>query len=286
MAASPAILAAEFADWMRDERGWSLQTRRTRLQTMRHSAAWLRREHLSFWAADRDAIIRYISTAHHPRTRNRRLSDLRALYRFLLEAHYARGDPTAAIERIREPRSLPRPLGVAQAHQLLAGSIAVSPRAFTLVSLLLYTGIRREEAVQLVWSDVDLYRRRLRVMGKGSKERDIPIHARLVEVLAAWRLREGNGSAWVFPSSQRAGLPFSPTTLWHDVDDAASLAGLTDGVSPHVLRHTFATELLRRGADVRRVQVLLGHASLATTQIYTLVEVSDLEPDVDRLDFS
>lgn len=284
--AGSAPLRSEFANWMRDERGWSLQTRRTRNQTLDHARRWLHDNgRPMILRAHREDVLDYISSARHPRTRNRKLADLRAFYVFAIEAGYVEHDPSSGIRRIKEPRNLPRPLTQPQAATLLRASLIVSERAYVLVALLLYTGMRREEAVQLVWSDVDLRSGKLRVFGKGSKERMIPINGRLVDLLSAWRMYDGNGSAHVFPSSQRSGLPISPTTLWHDVDDSAQIAGLQDIVSPHVLRHTFATECLRLGSDIRRVQALLGHESLKSTQIYTKVYDEDLVPDVARLDF-
>lgn len=125
----------------------------------------------------------------------------------------------------------------------------------------------------------------LRVMGKGSRERDIPIPERLRPRLVNWRARDGHGAGWVFPSSQRIGQHMSPTMLWRDVKDSAIVAGVERRVTPHVLRHTFATELLRQGVDIRVVQELLGHASLKNTQIYVGVLPARLLADIGRLNF-
>jgi integrase/recombinase XerD len=158
----------------------------------------------------------------------------------------------------------------------------VSQRAATIITLLLYTGIRREEAVTLEWADVDLEGGTIRVLGKGRKERVIPLAEAAKRALEEWKPKNATGYVFTTPWSTRGHLDV--VTLWRDVAQAAEAAGLSR-VSPHRLRHTFATEVLRRGADVRHVQALLGHASLATTQVYTQVVTDDLVPAVARLSF-
>lgn len=280
-------LWADFNRWMLDERGWARTTRVARDRTVRRADRFVRggKRRGLLWATRQDALAFLAEAARHPKTRNLLLSDLRAFYRFGRERGWRKRDPTRDIARVPEPKNLPRPVPYDAAVRLLEAGHLVSERAFTIVALLLYTGMRREEAATLPRAALDLSERRARVMGKGSKERIIPLHPELVEILRAW-LGHLNGSGYVFPSARGYRPHMHSVTLWGDVKKAAAAAGLAGEVAPHRLRHTFATELLRGGTDIRHVQELLGHASLSSTQIYTKVVVEDLEPDVARLDFA
>lgn len=280
----PPVVRSAYVEWMVNERGWSRETRRTRLATIEHANGVWAREGRNYRTATRDDVLAFIGSTGHPRTRNRKLGDLRGFYRFATLTRIMNHDPTAGIVRVREPRLLPRPLTKAEAKALLVGAALVSQRAYAAVGLLLYAGLRREEATSLTWGEVDLHGGTLRVMGKGSKERVVPIPPALVTILTAWRYQDPTG-AWVFASTQRPGEHMSAITLWHDVADAA-LVGRVPRVTPHRLRHTYATEVLRLTGNVAAVQVLLGHASLASTQVYAKVEVSSLAADVAPLDFS
>ncbi|MFL5735930.1 MAG: tyrosine-type recombinase/integrase [Actinomycetota bacterium] len=280
----PEVLVRDFDAWMLDRRGWSKQTRRTRRTTLGAARVFLHdARKVTLLSAHQEDVLAFLAQARHPRTRNRNLADLRAFYRFAIETGITRIDPCAGIERLREPRNLPRPINHGDAVRLLKAAALLSERAFVVVAIFLYAGLRIAEVSGLQWSDIDLEDQGIRVLGKGAKERIVPMSEHLTEILGGWRLRDGQGGTYVFPG-QRHGRPLSTVTLWRDVSDAARLARVT--VSPHRLRHTAASELLREGADIRRVQVFLGHASLATTQVYTQVLVEDLRPDVARLDFS
>lgn len=279
----PPVVRSAYTEWMVNERGWSRETRRTRLGTIEAANGLWHAEGLTYRTARREDVLAFIGRTGHPRTRNRKLGDLRGFYRFAIAGRYATQDPTTGISRVREPRLLPRPLTPADARRLMLGAVLVNHRAYTVVSVLLYAGLRREEAVTLTWGEVDLEDRTLRVIGKGSKERIVPIPPKLAEVLTAWRYR-GEGSPWLFPSSQREGEHMSAITLWKDVADAAQSASLT-GVTPHRLRHSYATEALRLSRDVASVQVLLGHASLASTQIYAKVDPTNLHRTVANLTY-
>jgi site-specific recombinase XerD len=280
----PPVVRAAYVEWMVNERGWSRETRRTRLATIEHANGVWDREGRNYRTANREDVLAFIGSTGHPRTRNRKLGDLRGFYRFATVTRVANHDPTIGIIRVREPRLLPRPLTREEAKALLVGAALVSQRAYTAVGLLLYCGLRREEATSLTWGEVDLHGGTLRVNGKGSKERVVPIPPALRAILTAWHFRDPH-AAWMFSSTQRAGEHMSAITLWHDVTDAA-MVGQVPNVTPHRLRHTYATEVLRLTHNVAAVQVLLGHASLASTQIYAKVEVSSLAADVAPLDFS
>lgn len=283
--ATAPYVGSAFADWLRDERGLASQTRRSRLITIRHAQGWLRDErHATLLSATQADCYAYLALAKNPRTRNRRLVDLRSFYRFVLERRMRRDNPLAAIERVREPKLLPRPIPHDQAMQLLHAAFLRSPRAYTATALFLYTGMRRSEVANLAWSDIDLTGREIRVLGKGSKERVVPISSRLGPLLVFWHQMDGQGSGWVFPSPLHPGRALSAQVIYQEVKRSAIDAGMV--TSLHRLRHTFATELLREGIDVRYVQQLLGHARLDTTAIYTEVTTRDLGPAVEVLDFA
>lgn len=277
-------LLLRYASWMVDEKGWSRQTRRTRTDTIRAFERWLRREHrIGLLQAGRSEVLTFITRRPHPRTRNKYLGDLRAFYRFCVATGLRKVDPTSGLVRVRAPRLLPRELERSEAARLFLAADACSERAGTVVCLLLHAGLRREEAARLSWAEVEFTAHRLRIMGKGSRERVIPMHPVLQARLRWWRERvEGT---FVFPSEPHPDRPMSVVTIWADVKVAAELAGIPN-VTPHRCRHTFATELLRAGSDIRRVQELLGHAALTSTQIYTGVSIAHLEADVGRLDFA
>jgi site-specific recombinase XerD len=278
------VLRGEFAQWMSDERRYSPNTRESRLHTIKQAEFFLREQYgHGLLRATKDQLLSFLATSKSSRSWNKRRADLRSFYRFARQRHYLRKDPTSGIDRVREPQSLPRPLSHRQAVRLMDGACVVGGRPLVIVALLLYTGIRREETSRLDWADVDLESGKLRVLGKFSKERELPIHPDLLLILRAWRSGM-NGPAAVFPSRWGYRDRISKHTVWEDVGEVAEVAGLK-GVTPHVLRHTFATELLDSGADIRQVQELLGHRSLSTTQIYTQVRPGRLKPVVQRLHY-
>ncbi|HEX6230445.1 MAG TPA: site-specific tyrosine recombinase XerD [Actinomycetota bacterium] len=208
----------------------------------------------------------------------RALSSIRAFHRFLLREGEAERDPAAAVIRPRLPRALPRPLSVEDVTRLLAQPDPSTPaglRDRAVLETLYGAGVRVSELVGLDVDDVDLEEGSLRVLGKGSRERDVPIGRYGREAIAAYLTRVRPAIA---TSRSRSALflnlrggRLSRQGVTGILAKHASAAGIDRHVSPHVLRHSFATHLLEGGADVRVVQELLGHASVATTQVYTLV---------------
>lgn len=219
-------------------------------------------------------------------------SSVRGLHRFLVREGRADDDPSGRLRPPKAPRRLPKALSIAQVEQLLdaAGptpgsedATAADPSAVrdrALLELLYATGARVSEIAQL---DVDdtAHGDVLRVRGKGAKERIVPVgsyaraavDAYLTRVRPGWAAK-GRATPRLFLGVR--GAPLSRQSAWLIIQTAAERAGLTAHVSPHTLRHSFATHLLQGGADVRVVQELLGHASVATTQIYTHVSVDAL----------
>lgn len=209
----------------------------------------------------------------------RALSSIRAFHRFLLREGVADRDPTAGVVRPRLPSRLPHPLPLADVLRLLDRpdtSVRGGLRDRALLETLYGAGVRVSELVGLDVDDVDLEEGSIRVLGKGRRERDVPIGRFAREALSAYLTRERPSLATRRSRSAvflnlRDGGRLSRQGVTDILARHAREAGIDRRVSPHVLRHSFATHLLEGGADVRVVQELLGHASVATTQVYTLV---------------
>jgi integrase/recombinase XerD len=211
------------------------------------------------------------------RTAARRLSALRQFFRFLARDGVRDDDPTELTESPRLPASLPKPLSEAEVEALIAGAASLpgrrGPLAVALVELLYVSGLRVSELVALHAGALRADAPLVAVLGKGGKERLVPISTRAREAALAARGEAPGGrpSRWLFPS-RAAGGHITRQAVGLVLKEAAIAAGLDrERVSPHVLRHSFATHLLGRGADLRSLQLLLGHADIATTQIYTRV---------------
>lgn len=209
-------------------------------------------------------------------------SSVRGLHRFLAREGVEADDPSARLRPPKQPRRLPKALTIAQVERLLAapddGILGLRDRA--LLELLYATGARVSEVVQLDVDDL-AHGDVLRVRGKGAKERIVPIGSYARAAVDAYLTRarpelsrRGRATPKLFLGAR--GAPLSRQSAWLVIRAAAESARLTAHVSPHTLRHSFATHLLQGGADVRVVQELLGHASVATTQIYTHVSVDAL----------
>ena len=209
---------------------------------------------------------------------SRSLSSVRSFHRFMVREGAVGRDPTAGIVRPKVPRALPRPLSVDEVRRLLEIPDAREPaglRDRALLELMYGSGLRVSELVGLDVDDVDIDCGAVRVLGKGGKEREVPVGSFGREAVAAW-LEAGRPATAT--SRSRAALflnarggRLSRSGCAKLLAKHAAAAGIVRKVSPHSLRHSFATHLLDGGADVRVVQELLGHASVATTQIYTLV---------------
>jgi integrase/recombinase XerD len=238
----------------------------------------------------------------------RRLSAVRQFHKFLYVEGYAGADPTAAVSAPKRGRALPKVLSVDEVDRLLAVSreAALRPEATAgdelraarmtcLLELLYATGLRVSELIALPRSAAKTRERFLVVRGKGAKERLVPLTEVAREAarsyLALLETQEKSGGPWLFPADSASGH-LTRQAFARDLKTAAATAGLrADKVSPHVLRHAFASHLLQNGADLRVVQELLGHSDISTTQIYTHVlderlksMVRDLHPLAARGD--
>ncbi|WP_144796977.1 site-specific tyrosine recombinase XerD [Microbacterium paludicola] len=210
-------------------------------------------------------------------------SSVRGLHRFLVREGIEPEDPSGRLRPPKTPQRLPKALTIDQVERLLAAPSGEDPlgiRDRALLELLYATGARVSEAVGLDVDDL-AHGDVLRLRGKGSKERIVPVGSFARDAVDAYLTRvrpglaaRGRASARLFLGAR--GAPLSRQSAWLIIRAAAEAAQITAEVSPHTLRHSFATHLLQGGADVRVVQELLGHASVATTQIYTHVSVDTL----------
>lgn len=214
-----------------------------------------------------------------PATVRRQISALRTYYRFLVGEGQATRDPTERLDRPSQWRRLPTVLSVAEAERLLAAPNTDAPLAIrdrAVLELAYATGARVSELVSLKLHDVLYEDGVARIFGKGSKQRLVPVGRRALGAVALYvreirpRMDRGQGRGVVFLNAR--GTPLSRVGAWSIIKRAARQAGLNKRVTPHTLRHSFATHLLEGGADLRAVQEMLGHADLATTQLYTHVD--------------
>ena len=235
-------------------------------------------------AADEPALHAYLAgpaAVLAPRSLARRISAIRQFYKFLVRDGIRQDDPTGGLDTPRLGRALPKFLSEAEVAALLAAARAwpgaEGVRVVCLLELLYATGLRISELTGLPLAAAQRNPRFLLVRGKGGRERIVPLGEPAREALAAYLdcrsgfLRDRRGSPWLFPS-RGAGGHLTRQRCGQLLKSLAARTGLDPGrLSPHVLRHAFASHLLDRGADLRSVQQMLGHADIATTQIYTHV---------------
>jgi integrase/recombinase XerD len=282
--------AEAFLEMLAAERGAARNTIAAYANDLADFSAWSTPRGVAPLNADAAALQAYLRNLADnglaARTAARRLSALRQFFRFLVQEGLRPDDPTELQEGPRLPASLPKPLSEAEMTALVEGAARLSgargPFAVALVELLYSSGLRVSELAALPAGALRPDAPLVAVRGKGNKERLVPISARArAAVLAAAEARPEpeRKSRWLFPS-RAAGGHVTRQTIGLILKDAALAAGLDPArVSPHVLRHSFASHLLANDADLRSLQILLGHADIATTQIYTRV----LEERLQRL---
>lgn len=285
--------AEDFLTWLASERGRSANT----LQSYRRDLRAYQR-HLDEIGSDLTTATTPEITAHvaglqrsgrAPATVARALVAIRSLHAFLADEDLTDGDPAADVERPSVPKGLPKALSEAEVTQLVEAVVGEDPvarRDRAIVEVLYGTGMRISELVGLSRADVDLGDRLVRVFGKGGKERIVPLGRHACEALEAWLSPAGRGALeparWARRGDTEAvylnqrGGRLTRQGAWGVVRGHARRVGLTDRMSPHVLRHSCATHMLDHGADIRAVQELLGHASISTTQVYTRVSTDRL----------
>ncbi len=277
-----------FLDDLWSSKGLSDNTLAAYRNDLRHFDQYLQGRGLTLSTAGRDAVQDYLGFRFDKgvaESSSARLkSSLRRFFGFLLRRQLITEDPMARIASTKLKRKLPGSLSEAEVDALLAEPIREDPveaRDKAMLELLYATGLRVSELVGLTLEQVSLRQGLVRITGKGGKERLVPMgEAAVSEIesflkLARAELLGGKQSDVVFPS-KRAQM-MTRQTFWHRIKLYALRAGISNELSPHTLRHAFATHLLNHGADLRVVQLLLGHSSLSTTQIYTHVANARLQ---------
>lgn len=278
--ADPALLDA-FIDHLWLEDGLSRNTLDSYRRDLQLFADWLQKKNLDLAAAQQAEIQQYLAVRFpksKPRSISRLIASLRRFYRYALRENKIATDPTLQIDSPKLPRSLPKSLTEEDVVSLLAAPELSQPlglRDRAMLEVLYACGLRVSELVGLKVTEVSLNEGVIRVTGKGSKTRLVPMGEEAVEWVARYLKesrpvilqRQLSDSLFV---TQR-GEAMTRQAFWYLIKRYAVKAGIRKPLSPHVLRHAFATHLLNHGADLRVVQLLLGHADISTTQIYTHV---------------
>lgn len=262
------------------EKGLSAHTRAAYRSDLELFNGWLRERGLELIGVGRELILDHLAwrvdAGYKARSTARFLSGLRGFFRYLLREGVIASDPTLQVDLPQLGRPLPKSLSEADVEALLAAPESDDPlglRDRAMLEVLYACGLRVSELVGLRLEQLNLRQGVVRVFGKGSKERLVPLGEEAIvwleRYLAEARslLLGGRPSDVLFPSLR--GEQMTRQTFWHRIKHHARVAGIGKSLSPHTLRHAFATHLLNHGADLRVVQMLLGHSDLSTTQIYT-----------------
>jgi len=266
------------AIWM--ERGLSENTLSAYRSDLYKFSLWLQEQQVELIKVEASEILAYLSLAEgsSARTVARRLSSLRRLYEYLLRENRIKKNPVSNVDAPKLGRSLPKSLTEAEVEALLDAPDTediLGVRDKCMLELLYATGLRVSELVGLTVQQLNLRQGVVRVIGKGNKERLVPIGEEasqwLEQYLSSVRNEILNNamSDDLFPSKR--GKAMTRQTFWYMIKRYTVIAGINKTLSPHVLRHAFATHLINHGADLRVVQMLLGHSDISTTQIYTHV---------------
>ena len=277
--AESLVVLDTFCDALWLEEGLSKNTLTSYRRDLHKVSRWLAQRQHNLLNATHIDLLEFIAaqTAHlQASSTSRLLSSLRRFYQYALRQGAIQTDPSLLIERPKLPRRLPHSLSEAEVEALLCAPdpnkvLGVRDRA--MLETLYATGLRVSELVNLKLAEVSLDMGVVRVMGKGSKERLVPLGEQALDSLqnylhtARATLLEQRQSAALFVTARGAAM--SRQMFWYLIKRYAAVGGVRKHLSPHTLRHAFATHLLNHGADLRVVQMLLGHANISTTQIYT-----------------
>ena len=276
----PAV--ARFLDLVWMERGLSANTLAAYRSDLQLLQRWQMSRGRSIVSTARADLLEFVADraaqGARPRSTARQISSFRRFFRQLLRDGAVSVDPTADVAMPKLGRPLPKSLTEDEVERLLAAPNVDEPlglRDRAMLELLYATGLRVSELVTLKHAQVNLNQGVVRVTGKGNRERLVPLGAEAISWLARFdgapraSLLEGRTTDHLFPT--RRGAAMTRQTFWHMIKRYARRAGIRKPLSPHTLRHAFATHLINHGADLRVVQMLLGHSDLSTTQIYTHV---------------
>lgn len=290
---SPAALAAvaAFGRHLATERRLSPLTRSAYAQDLAALAAFCDRRQIEDWASLDAQHLRTFAAQSHasglaPRSVQRRLSGVRSFFTFLQREGLATRNPAVEVRAPKAPRRLPQTLDADQMGRLLEAPAqdALGQRDLAIMELLYSSGLRLAELTGLDLGSIDLADRTVRVLGKGSKTRIVPVGGKAIHALRAWLAeraalaRPGCAALFVGRSGRRLGA----RAIQLRIAAVARRQGIPIGVHPHLFRHSFATHLLESSADLRGVQELLGHADISTTQVYTHLDFQHLARTYDQ----
>lgn len=282
----------KYTTYLTLEQGLSANTREAYLHDVEKMLSFFHDEGIDYLHAALDDFHRFALALYDlgiaQTSIGRILSGVRSFYRFLLIEGYIEDDPTELLESPKRPRRLPTVLTLDEVDRIedaIDLSLPQGQRDRAIIEMLYSCGLRVSELCGLLLSDLFLDEGFIRITGKGSKQRLVPISPRAVKELNLWfasrchiNIRKGEED-YVFVSEQR-GKHLSRITVFHNLRVYAELAGISKTISPHTLRHTFATHLLEGGANLRAIQAMLGHESISTTQVYTNIDRSFLRAQV------
>ena len=280
-------LIASFMNYIKVEKGLAPNTLAAYNRDLRKFAGFAEKRGLSLEAINRDHVVDFLGDLYRQgldsRTVARNLVSLRNIFRFALAEDALSADPTLNLESPKVRRSLPVYLRMEDVDRLLNQPDPSTPRGLrdrAILEVLYSTGLRVSELVNLKVSDLEMRMGCLRCIGKGDKERLVPVGRKALAAVQAYLEKSrpvllraprdaGKAVPWLFVN--RFGNRLSRIAVWRMLAAYGRRAGIRTRLSPHKLRHSFATHLLERGADLRSVQLMLGHADISTTQIYTHV---------------
>ena len=276
-----------FLDYLAVEKGLAKNSLAAYAIDLRHFGHYLKDQHVEIDEVERLHIVKYFQSLRasgiSARSVARALAAIRGMFRFLVAERHLKVDPTENLENPKLWSSLPKSMQPEEVEALLAApdrSTAEGLRDAAMLELLYATGLRVSELIKVRIEDVVLDAGFLRTMGKGSKERIVPFGDTARDAMVAFA-ENGRPELDKFADPHlfltRRGRPMTRQAFWMNIVRYARLAGIKAHISPHVLRHSFATHLLENGADLRSVQMMLGHADISTTQIYTHVSRARLQ---------
>lgn len=285
-------LIEQFINYMRIERGVSENTIEAYSRDLRGLADFLEKKEVSLKEIDINILTEYVSQLSKrlsKRSLARNISAIRTFFKFLTLEGIIKDNPSRFLEVPKISKTLPGILNEHEIELLLNQPLINTPiglRDKAMIELLYATGVRVSELVNLRLSDLDLNIGYIKVMGKGAKERFVPIGERAINILKEYikkvrsKFDKERGSPYLFLNNR--GKPFSRQGFWKMLREYAKKAGIKKKITPHIIRHSFATHLLKNGADLRSVQMMLGHSDISTTQIYTHIDRSYLKEVYNR----
>ncbi|MES2504966.1 MAG: site-specific tyrosine recombinase XerD [Myxococcota bacterium] len=265
-----------FLNYAQVEKALSLNSLESYRRDLSKLAAYALSQNLTVENFSKEDLTRYqlsaLSLGLNARSQNRHLSSMRQFFRFWMREGVLKQNPAADVRRPKMPSKLPEFLSLAEVDRLLQAATE-HPRDYAMLCTLYATGLRVSELIGLRMDNLDLSRGFLRVTGKGNKERLIPLGEKALGALESY-----------IPGSACAPdlFPMSRQGFWKLIKRYAKKAGISKSIYPHQLRHSFATHLVERGADLRGVQALLGHADLSTTEIYMHINQERLHQLYDK----